>query len=518
MTRTERAYRHLIDEVLAGRWQPGETLSTSALAQELGISRTPVVEAMKRLEAEGLVEIIPQVGCRIVGPTATSVQELYALREAFDGLAAEAAARRIRPDELSALESVLSRLEAAVQRRDRVAYLDLNLRLHLAIVDAAGMPRLARGARSAWLPLRHQLANVGISDEALDGSLPEHREIVDAIRRGAPQRARTAAERHARTSGAWAAAQLDDAAGRLTHRALIYTTPEGFLDGALPFVEDGLDRDERVLTVTTPRNREALARALGARAGAVEFRDSDEWYRAPSHTLLAYERYLQYVDSARVRILGEPIWSDLSPAAIREWTRYESIINVEFSFAPVSFLCPYDVGALPERIVADARRTHPELCTGVEVAPSPDFRDARALGSDLDDEAFEEPQGPILEHSVTADLSGVRTFALEQAVRAGLSGRAMAGALLAVQELAANAVVHGPRGGTLRAWLDHDELIFEMRNDGARLVDPMAAQMAPDLAGRERTGGLWTARLLSDLVEVRSGSAGFVVRLHLGVS
>jgi hypothetical protein len=46
----------------------------------------------------------------------------------------------------------------------------------------------------------------------------------------------------------------------------------------------------------------------------------------------------------------------------------------------------------------------------------------------------------------------------------------------------------------------------------------MAAQLAPDLAGRERTGGLWTARLLSDLVEVRSGSTGLVVRLHLAVS
>jgi DNA-binding GntR family transcriptional regulator/anti-sigma regulatory factor (Ser/Thr protein kinase) len=518
VTRTERAYRHLIDEVLAGRWQPGETPSTYALAEELRMSRTPVVEAMKRLEAEGLVEIIPQVGCRIIGPTATSVQELYALREAFDGLAAEAAARRIGADELSALESVLSRLEAAVQRRDRAAYLDLNLRLHLAIVDASGMPRLVRGARSAWLPLRHQLANVRISDEALDGSLPEHREIVDAIRRGAPKRARTAAERHARTSGAWAAAQLEDAPGRLTHRALIYITLEDFLDAALPFVEDGLDREERVLTVTTPRNREALARALGARAGAVEFHDSDEWYRAPSHTLLAYERYLQYADSARVRILGEPIWSDLSPAAIREWTRYESLINVEFAFAPVSFLCPYDAGGLAERIVADARRTHPELCIGVDVAPSPDFRDARAVGRDLDGEAFEEPEGPITEHSVTADLGGVRTFALEQAERAGLSGMAMAGALLAVQELAANAVLHGPRGGTLRAWLDHDELIFEMRDDGAPLVDPMVAQMAPDLAGRQRAGGLWTARLLSDLVEVRSGSAGFVARLHLALS
>jgi anti-sigma regulatory factor (Ser/Thr protein kinase) len=95
---------------------------------------------------------------------------------------------------------------------------------------------------------------------------------------------------------------------------------------------------------------------------------------------------------------------------------------------------------------------------------------------------------------------------------------AMAGALLAVQELAANAVLHGPRGGTLRAWLDHDELIFEMRDDGAPLVDPMVAQMAPDLAGRQRAGGLWTARLLSDLVEVRSGSAGFVARLHLALS
>ena len=121
INRTERAYRHLASEIVRGRWQAGETLSTYALAEELGSSRTPVLEALKRLEQEGLVEIIPQVGCRVLRPGSSSVEELFTLRGALEGVAAAAAARRIDHGELHALEALLQQLEAAADRGDPIA-------------------------------------------------------------------------------------------------------------------------------------------------------------------------------------------------------------------------------------------------------------------------------------------------------------------------------------------------------------------------------------------------------------
>jgi DNA-binding GntR family transcriptional regulator/anti-sigma regulatory factor (Ser/Thr protein kinase) len=519
MNRTEQAYRYLMEEVLRGRWQAGDTLSTYALAEELKISRTPVMEALKRIEADGLVEIIPQVGCRIVRPSLSTVEELFALRGALEGLATEAAARRIGEEELRELEVLLHQLEAAAGRGDRAAYDDLNRRFHLRIVDASGMPRLGHSARGVWSPLRYQLARLPVTAEQLQRSIPEHREIYQALQRRAPKRARAAAERHAARSGARLVAQLapgrDD---RLVHRALIYAADEDFLAATVPFVVDGLDGGERVLAVTTRHNIALLEGAVGPRAGEIEFRDSDEWYRTPAHTLLAYERYVEHADRSRARVIGEPVWNGgQSAAAIGEWTRYESILNVALARAPVTFLCPYDTRALPGSIVADARRTHPELCTGPDSSPSPEFTEATALISELDRDPLEEPAAPTAEHPVTRDLRGVRRFVLEQAHRAGVSGKRLEDALLAVQEVAANAIVHGAGEGSVRTWVNDGELVFEVRDEGMGIADPLVAHLTPDPSVTAEPRGLWIARLLCDLVELRSPNGGLVVRLHIGL-
>lgn len=519
VNRTEQAYRFLVDEVLRGRWEAGETISTYRIAAEVGVSRTPVAEALKRLENEGLVEIIPQVGCRIAATSAQAVGELFALREPLDGLAAEAAAARIPDAQLEELERLQGALEAAAERGEAPVYADLDARFHLRIADLAGIARLSHASRDVWLPLRHQLRGVPSTSAQLGESTPEHRELLHGLSRRSPKRARAAAERHVMSSGARI---LDRLGGppqhAVSHRALIYDSEERFLAGSVPFLTEGIDAGERVLAVTTPENIAALEVALGDRAREVEFRESAAWYRAPAHALLAYERYLASADRQPVRVLGEPYFETLTPASMREWTRYEALINVEFARAPIAFLCPYDARATPEAVLADVRRTHPELDDAGAVAPSPDYTDARTLTRSLDDAAFEEPRGPVEQHAVTGDLRDTREFAVAVGQRAGLSGKRLAEALLAVQEIAANAVEHGSGGGRLRAWVDDGELIYELSDDGPGTADPLAVHLTPDLAGRTGPGGLWIARLLSDLVEVRSNDDGFAARLHLRLS
>jgi len=160
------------------------------------------------------------------------------------------------------------------------------------------------------------------------------------------------------------------------HQALIYASDEEFLGATVPFVIEALSEGARVLAVTSSHNIELLQSELGPRAEQVEWRDSREWYRTPSDTLLGYQRYVaEHANGTRVRLIGEVDWSGLSLAASSEWTRYESTLNVAFAVTPVSFLCPYDARVLPDPTIAAARRTHPEIRSATDISPSPEYTD-----------------------------------------------------------------------------------------------------------------------------------------------
>ena len=517
-SRAQRAYRYLTDEVLRGRWEAGEIVSTYALAEETRLSRTPIAAALKRLEAEGVVEILPQVGCRIVRPSAGALAELLAVRAGLEGVAAEAAARRVEETVLAELESTLRRLEKAVASEDMTAYSELNRRFHLAVVQAAGMPRLAETARSVWSSLRYQLARLPVPEGQLRESEAEHRELFEGLQRRSPTRARAAAERHVRLSEARLLPVLGNGKGSpFVHRALIYEDEADLLAATVPFLEEGLAAGERQLVVTTPRNAEVLGRSLGRKADAVEFRDSREWYVLPTHTLLAYQRYVEEADTARVRIVGELPFGDESRAPISDWIRYESTLNVAFGRLPVSIMCSYDARELPAPVLTDARRTHPELCAGAGSAASEEFTETMTLLRELDREELEEPTVATVELPITGDLRGVRDFVLERARDAGLSGKSLQDTFLAVQEVASNTLAHGAREGTLRTWIQDGELIFEVQDHMSGNGHPVMASLGTEPALLADPRGLWIARLLCDLVEVRSGAGGLVVRLHVAL-
>jgi anti-sigma regulatory factor (Ser/Thr protein kinase) len=115
------------------------------------------------------------------------------------------------------------------------------------------------------------------------------------------------------------------------------------------------------------------------------------------------------------------------------------------------------------------------------------------------------------------DMREVRGFILEQAKRAGVSGKAIQDAFLAVQEVTTNAVAQGAGRGLLRAWREDGELIYEVRDDGSEIGDPLIGQLASDPALTSEPRGLWMARLLCDLVEVRAHDRGLIVRLHVAL-
>ncbi len=205
-SRAAQAYEHIAGEILGGRWNPGDILSTYALAEELTISRTPISEALKRLEADGLVEIIPQVGCRISARHDLAlITELCALCGVLAGLAAESAAIAITPEQCSDLESLAVETEQSAAAGDLHQLIDLTHQFCLRVAEASDMPRLLQVSRGMWSQLRHQLLGYQPVGKPMDGSLIEGAKqqvaIVRALKCAAGEEARLLSEGYIRGLG-----------------------------------------------------------------------------------------------------------------------------------------------------------------------------------------------------------------------------------------------------------------------------------------------------------------------------
>lgn len=163
----------------------------------------------------------------------------------------------------------------------------------------------------------------------------------------------------------------------LMHRALIYGSDDEYAASLVPFLVEGITRSDCVLVVAAKRRRDLLRDALTDNARHVEFMDSSEWYRSPRDASNGYRTFVneRFERGAPwIRIIGEPVWTGRSEAEIAEWIRYESMLNLSFASCPATIVCPYDARSLPDRVLAGARRTHPEVAGAGEVTTSLAYR------------------------------------------------------------------------------------------------------------------------------------------------
>jgi transcriptional regulator with XRE-family HTH domain len=160
------------------------------------------------------------------------------------------------------------------------------------------------------------------------------------------------------------------------HRALIYDSDEGFLAAAGPFLTDAIASSDPALVVTTEHNGQLVRDHLGPRAKEVEFADRSHWYSSPAETLTSYREFVNakiQKGATWVRILGEASWAERTDSEARLWMRYESLVNLVFGAAPVSFLCPYDQRVVEPEIVERARETHPQTLERGSLASSAEY-------------------------------------------------------------------------------------------------------------------------------------------------
>lgn len=186
----DRAYAALRDGILGGRYGFGDKLGEIEIAEELGLSRTPVREALRRLGSEGLLEVLPNRGARVRTWTAQDLEETYELRAVLEGLAVRRAAARTTPAvlaELDRLAAAMMTVDPSLGRRppgDFSELAALNASFHELIVATAGSARLASTLQGlVQLPLVMRTYR-RYTPAALARSHSHHREIVDALRAG----------------------------------------------------------------------------------------------------------------------------------------------------------------------------------------------------------------------------------------------------------------------------------------------------------------------------------------------
>ena len=184
VTASDRAYLLIWNAIASGEYKAGDSLREEELAVTAGVSRTPVREALRRLDAEGLVELLPNRGAKVAGWSPQDLDEIFDLRVLLESYGARIAAHTIADGELAELRDLCEAMEVEVNRSQRVRYeviTDLNNSFHRAILKATGNRRLV--AVSAAVVQRALVARTFhlYSPDELRRSCAGHRELVAAL-------------------------------------------------------------------------------------------------------------------------------------------------------------------------------------------------------------------------------------------------------------------------------------------------------------------------------------------------
>ncbi len=296
------------------------------------------------------------------------------------------------------------------------------------------------------------------------------------------------------------------------HECVFYSGTGEFLDAMVPFVRDGLARQEPVMVAVAEPRLQALRAALGENAENVIFADMAELGHNPALIIPAWRDFTdRHSGMGRpVRGIGEPIWATRRPEEIREAQLHEALLNVAVPpDTPLWLLCAYDTTDLDQEVLDEAARSHPVL------VESDNYRGSTEYGGTVH---VEEIFGGRLPPPQAA--TSIRTLdpihhvqqTLDAATRAGLQVGRAARLAVAIDELA-RAVDQDTGHVVIRLWYDQTAMIGEIVDPGT-VHDPMIGR-GPGrgrLTPRERA--ICLAHELCDLVQVRSGTTGTTTRIH----
>ncbi|ATL25949.1 GntR family transcriptional regulator [Streptomyces formicae] len=181
---SDQVRNFVLEGLLEGRWQPGDRIVERRIGLELGVSQTPIREALRDLQAMQLVESIPNKGMRVKELTPGQLSEVYPVRAALERLAAELAVHRMGGD-VTVLAHHLGRLRELAEANDVEGQIHHGVEFHREIVRAAGNQVLLRNWESLAIELWTRLSLKWLRTEPHENAC-DHEAIVDAFRRQDP--------------------------------------------------------------------------------------------------------------------------------------------------------------------------------------------------------------------------------------------------------------------------------------------------------------------------------------------
>ena len=191
-----KVFQQLKNSILAGEFENGAELREIALAKKLGVSRTPVREALRQLEQEGLVEIYPNRGAYVKGITYKDVEDIFRIRARLEGLCAEMAVSSITHEQLDKLDEIILLSKFYEEKKDMEHLLKMDSQFHEVLFESCGSKMLEHQMKDYHQYVQKARLRSLKRQERAKKSTQEHEEILLAIKDRDAKRADELATRH----------------------------------------------------------------------------------------------------------------------------------------------------------------------------------------------------------------------------------------------------------------------------------------------------------------------------------
>lgn len=193
-------YEYLYNAIRTGEIQPGQTLTERGLAEKIGVSRTPVREAIRKLEEQGIVTHEPHKGVKVITLSVDKVAQLYDVRELLEGLAARKLAERHTPEGIDELTALIDEAEQEAMANHVPELARINSEFHLSLARLSGNIYLEAIMNMLQTQIGLMMsASLSTSGRPLQ-NISEHKMLIDAIRSGDGEFAESIAKHHVRNA------------------------------------------------------------------------------------------------------------------------------------------------------------------------------------------------------------------------------------------------------------------------------------------------------------------------------
>lgn len=193
----DQVYEYLSDSIIEGKIKPGEKLVEKDLSQKFGVSRSPLRECFRILEADGLITINPRKGTYVKDFSRKEVEDVFLVRATLEALAAKLAIQNITEKEIATLNDLVTRMDEAITKGNTKSFYELNIFFHNLFIKAANNEVLEKTLntlrKGIWLRITFLYFN---SPSALTPSNNKHREIVEAFVKKDPVSVERLVEEH----------------------------------------------------------------------------------------------------------------------------------------------------------------------------------------------------------------------------------------------------------------------------------------------------------------------------------